>query len=100
MGSKRCIVAVDAPGGPWLCELTLPAEATIGTALREARSRLDGTTLAPPVDWEGGAVGIWGLHCARDAVPRDGDRIELSRALAVDPRQRRRQRARGDGGRR
>jgi putative ubiquitin-RnfH superfamily antitoxin RatB of RatAB toxin-antitoxin module len=97
--SKRCLVAVDAPGGPLLCELTLPAEATIAMALAEARSRLDDRALDPPVDWEGGAVGVWGLHCGRGTVPRDGDRIELYRALAADPRQRRRQRVRTGRGR-
>lgn len=92
--SKRCLVAIDAPRGPLLCSLTLPAEATVATALGEARRQLDDGALDPPIDWEGAAVGIWGRHCDRNAVPGDGDRIELYRALAADPRQRRRQRAR------
>jgi putative ubiquitin-RnfH superfamily antitoxin RatB of RatAB toxin-antitoxin module len=93
--SKRCLVAVDAPQGPLLCPLVLPAEATVGAALTEARARLDGGTLNPAVDWEEWAVGIWGVRCGRGTVPADGDRIELYRPLAGDPRQRRRERVRG-----
>ena len=92
--SKRCLVAVDAPRGPLLCPVVLPEEATVAVALDEARHQLDDGTLEPPVDWEQGAVGIWGLRCARSTVPADGDRIELYRPLAADPRQRRRQRVR------
>ena len=93
--SKHCLVAVDAPDGPLLCELELPATASIAVALTEARSLLDDGTLGASVDWEGGTVGLWGRRCDRGAIPRDGDRIELYRALAADPRQRRRQRMRG-----
>ena len=93
--SKHCLVAVDAPQGPLLCPVVLPAEATVETALNEARQRLDDGTLDPPVEWEQGAVGIWGVRCSRGTVPVDGDRIELYRALTADPRQRRRERVRG-----
>ena len=87
--SKRCLVAVDTPTGPVVLQLTLPAAATIATALAEARAQLG----ALAVDWERAAVGVWGVRCERSRVPRDGDRIELYRALPADPRQLRRQRA-------
>ncbi len=92
--TKRCLVAIDAPGGPLLFPMTLPAAATIAVALAEARARLDDGRLDPPVDWQGAAVGLWGRRCGRSAVPREGDRIELYRELEADPRQRRRQRVR------
>jgi uncharacterized protein len=75
-----------------LWELQLDADATIGAALAEARTRLAIGPHARAIDWEGGAVGVWGVRCGREAIPADGDRIELYRPLPDDPRQRRRQR--------
>ena len=37
-------------------------------------------------------VGVWGRLLALDAVLRDGDRVEIYRALQVDPKEARRQR--------
>jgi putative ubiquitin-RnfH superfamily antitoxin RatB of RatAB toxin-antitoxin module len=87
-------VAVDGPQGPLLWELVLDAEATIGVALAEARTRLGAGLQGTAIDWEAGVVGVWGVRCGRDMIPGDGDRIELYRPLPDDPRQRRRQRAR------
>jgi putative ubiquitin-RnfH superfamily antitoxin RatB of RatAB toxin-antitoxin module len=86
---KRCLVAVDVAGEPLLLQLKLPATANVAAALEAARQQLPEAA----VDWEGAATGIWGIRCDRAAVPREGDRIELYRALPADPRQRRRQRA-------
>lgn len=44
---------------------------------------------------ESAAVGIFGVVCAREFVFADGDRIEIYRPLAVDPRAARRERAAG-----
>lgn len=86
---KCCLVAVDTPADPILLQLKLPAAATVEAALAAAREQLCESS----VDWERAATGIWGIRCERAAVPRDGDRIEVYRALPADPRQRRRQRA-------
>jgi len=91
---KRCLVAVDGPQGPLLWELVLDAEATIAVALAVARAQLEPGPQAGAIDWEGSEVGLWGVRCGRQVVPRDGDRVELYRPLPDDPRQRRRQRAR------
>jgi uncharacterized protein len=91
---KSCLFALDLPQGPVLCALTLPATATITVALRQARQQLQQRGIDAPIDWDGAVTGIWGVRCERDTVPRDGDRIELYRPLAADPRDRRRQRAR------
>ncbi len=40
------------------------------------------------------AVGIWGRVCPVETPLRDGDRVEIYRELAVDPKEARRQRAR------
>jgi putative ubiquitin-RnfH superfamily antitoxin RatB of RatAB toxin-antitoxin module len=83
-------VAVDTPGGAVLCTVQLAPTDDLAVALQYARAQL-GTQVA---DWPDGVVGIWGQARPRSAIPADGDRIELYRALSLDPRQRRRQRAR------
>jgi putative ubiquitin-RnfH superfamily antitoxin RatB of RatAB toxin-antitoxin module len=62
-----------------LRELSLPAGSTLADALRTA-------------GWptEGWSVGIWGRVQPLDRLLRDGDRIELCRALTVDPKEARR----------
>ena len=93
-GGKHCLVAIDAVAGPLLIELDLPVEATIAEALAQARRALQVNDVATVIVWDAGATGIWGLRCERSAVPSNGDRIELYRALSADPRQQRRTRAR------
>jgi putative ubiquitin-RnfH superfamily antitoxin RatB of RatAB toxin-antitoxin module len=87
-------LALDAPEGPILCPLTLPAAAAISAALLQARRQLQDMGIDTGIDWEGAATGIWGVRCERNTVPRDGDRIELYRSLTADPRDRRRRRVR------
>lgn len=87
---KRCSVVCDTAAGLLTCELELPDEATIESALTLARARL-GDTVA---DWEHATTGIYGRIRARDFVFAPGDRIELYRPLQLDPRVRRRERAR------
>ncbi len=77
-----------------LCPLSLPADATVAAALEQARGELRTTGIDAGIDWDGAMTGVWGVRCGREFVPRDGDRIELYRALTVDPRHRRRQRVR------
>ena len=44
-------------------------------------------------------VGIWNLKVARDALLREGDRVEFYRELRVDPKVARRERFVGQGSR-
>jgi putative ubiquitin-RnfH superfamily antitoxin RatB of RatAB toxin-antitoxin module len=90
---KHCLLALDAVPGPILCPLSLPVDATIGAALLQARRQLQAQGIEVRIDWDGAATGLWGVRRERDAVPRDGDRIEIYRPLSVDPRRRRQQRA-------
>jgi putative ubiquitin-RnfH superfamily antitoxin RatB of RatAB toxin-antitoxin module len=87
---KRCVVAVDTASGPLLCTVELKETDDLDAALQCACRQL-GEAVA---DWSKAAVGIWGQPCKRSTVPAAGDRIELYRPLGLDPRQRRRQRAR------
>jgi len=63
--------------------LRLPAGATVREALAKA-GRLD---LAR------GKVGIFGAVVSLDAKLADGDRVEIYRPLAIDPKEARRRRA-------
>jgi putative ubiquitin-RnfH superfamily antitoxin RatB of RatAB toxin-antitoxin module len=81
-----------ASGDVRLVTLTLPAGATVADALRAGRL-LEGLT-AQQVDAL--QPGIWGRVAALDVRLRDGDRVELTRGLRVDPKEARRQRYRRD----
>jgi putative ubiquitin-RnfH superfamily antitoxin RatB of RatAB toxin-antitoxin module len=70
--------------------LALPAGSTVGAAI--AASGL--------VEQHGLAIetvgcGLWGRRCTLGRALRDGDRVELYRALTVDPKQARRLRYKG-----
>jgi len=85
---KTCLVTFALPARQWTWRVTLDDTATVADALARAREQA-GTIEVP---WEAD-VGIFGELCARDAVPRDGDRIEIYRALRSDPKVSRRARA-------
>lgn len=74
-------------------ELMVPAGTTI-----QALRRMPGLSQALRKAWaEAAGVGVFGMpKPAREAL-RDGDRIELWRPLAADPKEARRQRARLKG---
>jgi putative ubiquitin-RnfH superfamily antitoxin RatB of RatAB toxin-antitoxin module len=71
----------------------LSTPATVADALARARSDPE----YYGVDWDRAPVGIFGVPAARQRGLRDGDRIEIYRALAVDPKAARRARAKGTG---
>jgi putative ubiquitin-RnfH superfamily antitoxin RatB of RatAB toxin-antitoxin module len=52
----------------------------------------------PTLDVDEMPVGIWGKPAAWDSQVREGDRIELYRPLAIDPREARRKRAQAGNG--
>lgn len=75
------------------CILSLPSGATVGDAI--ARSRLlDGleASVAPTLEY-----GVWGRKQSENHRLRDGDRVEIYRALRVDPKEARRLRFAGQG---
>ena len=85
---KRVIVVFALPQQQWSWPLELPDAATVGEALAQARA----TAGELAVPWDG-QVGIFGALCDRNAVLRDGDRVEVYRALKADPKESRRERA-------
>ncbi len=84
---KSVAVTFALPGRQWTWEVTLPDAATVADALDGARAQAGDVE----VPW-GGPVGIYGALCDRNAVPRNGDRIEIYRALKADPKVSRRER--------
>ena len=89
------LIAVDvayspAPRQVSVVPVLLDAGATVGDAL--AASRLFGADGALPF---GLSVGVWGRRQPLDTALRDGDRVEVWRALTVDPKEARRQRYKG-----
>lgn len=82
MPSLRVEIIRALPGGAEMHELELEAGATVRGALAAAR-------MAAPH-----GVGIFGRRVPLDARLTDGDRIEILRPLAIDPKDGRRHRAR------
>lgn len=95
---KRCTVAYALADRQWLWPLELPADATVAEALAAAQ-RATAVQAAPAgepdVPWDSAVVGVFGIECPRDLVFADGDRIEIYRPLAADPRAARRARVAG-----
>ena len=87
---KHCAVAYATRDEQLLWTLELPEEATVGDALAAARA----LAKRDDVPWDAPNIGIFGRACSRSDVPAYGDRIEIYRPLAADPRERRRQRVR------
>jgi putative ubiquitin-RnfH superfamily antitoxin RatB of RatAB toxin-antitoxin module len=85
----RVEVAYAEPSRQFLRALTLPAGSTIADAI--AASGLDAEF---GIDSSRLDCGIWSKGASRDTVLRDGDRVELYRALVADPKEARRRRAR------
>jgi uncharacterized protein len=78
------VEVVDARrDGASTTQVELPAGALVRDALQASGLQVDTN-----------AVGIFGKRVAPDARLADGDRVEIYRPLLLDPKERRRQRAR------
>jgi hypothetical protein len=97
----RCSFAAAWPSWQGVIDLELPDGATVADALDAARvwlraqgqSSAETAGAAEAAEWGTGATGIFGEVCGRDRHLQDGDRVELYRALIVDPKAARRARA-------
>ena len=83
-------VVYATPGPQVLCRVTLPRGSTIQDAIERAGIARRLTT----IDVASCKVGVFGKLSARDALVKDGDRVELYRSLIVDPKAARRIRSR------
>ena len=69
-----------------LTSVSLPYDATVDTAI--AKSLI--ARHFPEHNLDALEVGVWGRLVTRDHVLSDGDRVEIYRALELDPREARR----------
>jgi len=82
-------VVYCAPGCEDVSELKLATGATVGDAIDAAGVRLRRPEVATGVL----DVGVWGRSAPLTQRLEDGDRVEIYRPLAVDPKEARRVRA-------
>ena len=68
-------------------------EVTVGTTLAEAITLSGLPEMFEGFELDPAKVGIFGKKTSPDEVLREGDRVELYRALIADPKEVRRQRA-------
>jgi hypothetical protein len=87
-GRKRCLVAYATRERQYLWAVDVDMDATIADAIEAARQLAD----EPDVPWDTAPVGIFGEVRERSDRPAEGDRIEIYRPLASDPRDKRRER--------
>lgn len=85
----RVEVAYVEPGRQFLQALTLPGGATVGDAV--AASDLQRNF--PALDVASARVGVFSRPATHATLLRDGDRVEVYRALIANPKEVRRQRA-------
>ncbi|HEX2541680.1 MAG TPA: RnfH family protein [Caldimonas sp.] len=89
-GAIRVAVAFSAaPGEATERQVRLRPGSTVADALRES-GVLEQLGAHVP---EGLSLGVWGRPCAADTLLADGDRVEVWRPLAMDPKEARRLRA-------
>lgn len=85
----RVEVVAAWPDRVFRAELRLPAGATVGDAI-EASGIGDAE---PALEVRGDRIGIFARRVRATAPLADGDRVEIYRSLARDPREARRRRA-------
>ena len=81
------------PDRQWQWQLELALGARVAEALAHAQEQAAADPLPPSVDWQRAKVGIFGRACDRDVLLSEGDRVEIYRSLAADPKDSRRERA-------
>jgi putative ubiquitin-RnfH superfamily antitoxin RatB of RatAB toxin-antitoxin module len=84
----RIEVAYARPQGAIQRTYELPAAATVGDALRAASA----DPAFSGVDLEGSPIGVFGAPARREQPLYPGDRVEIYRPLALDPKAARRAR--------
>lgn len=96
-GPRPCMVSVeiiymDEAGGFFHKKLTLPSGASVGDAVLQSQlyEHYPETQQLP--------LGIFSKPVTAATRLREGDRIEVYRSLTMDPKQKRRERAKSAGG--
>ncbi len=89
------VVCCIGPRATELYALCLPARSTVKQALLAWRQNATHDAVAHLADAVD--VGIWGRKARLEQELREGDRLEIYRALTVDPKVARRERFKGQG---
>ena len=89
METLRVEVVYALPDRQYVLSVHLPAGATVAQAI--AASGICGQR--PEIDLAHHAVGVFGHRVSLDRPLREGERVEIYRALAADPKTSRRRRA-------
>ena len=92
----HCEVAYARPDRQWIVAVELPDGASAIDALRASQLPM----LCPEIVPESAILGIFGKVVPADHRLRDGDRVEIYRPLAADPRDARRARVKAARSRR
>lgn len=75
------------------CQVIVALRVPAGTSAREAVRRSGLLQRFPAIDLRGGGLGIFGQRVSPNTPLDSGDRVEIYRALAIDPKEARRRRA-------
>jgi putative ubiquitin-RnfH superfamily antitoxin RatB of RatAB toxin-antitoxin module len=67
-------------------QTVLTTEVPDGATVQQALDKSGILARCPDIDLENQKVGIWGKVAALDAVLEDGARVEIYRAITVDPK--------------
>ena len=86
------VLVVYAPSSDqmWQRHVQLDTGCSISQAVKQSGFCDD----FPDINWQAGAVGIFGKRVTPETKLTDGDRIEIYRPLVFDPKESRRRRAR------
>ena len=84
----RIEVVYALPQGAIQRSYDLPIAATVGDALRAASA----DPAFAGIDLDGSPIGVFGTHARREQPLHPGDRVEIYRPLALDPKAARRAR--------
>ncbi len=94
---------VEPSGRQWVCvevvyaspqqQTLIPLQVPAGTTLGQALVLSGIVQQHPEIDLATQPVGVFGELATRERVLREGERVEIYRALLADPKQARRRRA-------
>ena len=89
--TMRVEVVFALPSEQTVIDVELPVPATVDDAIRESGI----LEKYPQIDLEVNKTGIFGKPAKREAALHPGDRVEIYRPLIADPKEMRKQRAKG-----
>ena len=75
------------------CQVIVPLRVPVGTSAGEALRRSGLLDRFPAIDPSSGGIGIFGQRVTPGTALAQGDRVEIYRALEIDPKEARRLRA-------